>query len=159
MCSSDLAAYSAGGSALTSLTTSFTIDILEAKNKTEEELKKIRGRVHIGMAFTMAATIFIFDLLNNTSVIDAVYILASYTYGPILGLFAFGIFTKWQVRDRYIPLVAILSPLLCFVLQKNSERWFGGYQFSYELLIFNAIFTFIGLCFLVKRRKTKTVLT
>lgn len=151
------AAYSAGGSALTSLTTSFTIDILEAKDKSEEELKKIRGKVHIGMAFTMAATIFIFDLLNNTSVIDAVYILASYTYGPILGLFAFGIFTKWQVRDRYIPLVAILSPLLCFILQKNSERWFGGYQFSYELLIFNAIFTFAGLCILIKRSNTKTI--
>ena len=151
------AAYSAGGSALTSLTTSFTIDILEAKDKSEEELKNIRGKVHIGMAFTMAATIFIFALLNNTRVIDAVYILASYTYGPILGLFAFGIFTKWQVRDRYIPLVAILSPLLCFILQKNSERWFGGYQFSYELLIFNAIFTFAGLCILIKRSNTKTI--
>ncbi len=147
------AAYSAGGSALTSLTTSFTIDILGAKDQSEEELKRTRSKVHIGMAFTMAATIFIFDLLNSTSVIDAVYILASYTYGPILGLFAFGIFTKWQVRDRYIPLVAILSPALCYVLQRNSEQWFSGYQFSYELLIFNALFTFIGLCCLIKPRR------
>lgn len=139
------AAYSAAGSALTALTTSFTVDILGAKNKAENELVKIRKRVHIGMAVTMGVVIFVFNLLNNTSVIDAVYILASYTYGPILGLFAFGIFTKKQVRDKYIPWVAIASPILCFILQKNSERWFNGYQFSYELLIFNALFTFIGL--------------
>lgn len=147
------AAYSAAGSALTALTTSFTVDILGAKNKAENELVKIRKRVHIGMAVTMGGVIFVFNLLNNTSVIDAVYILASYTYGPILGLFAFGIFTKKQVRDKYIPWVAIASPILCFILQKNSERWFNGYQFSYELLIFNALFTFIGLCLLIKKSK------
>ena len=117
------------------------------------EIVKIRKRVHIGMAVIMGITIFVFNLLNNTSVIDAVYILASYTYGPILGLFAFGIFMKQQVRDKYIPLVAIVSPLLCFILQKNSEAWFNGYQFSYELLIFNALFTFIGLCILIKKDK------
>ena len=149
------AAYSAAGSALTALTTSFTVDILGAKNKAENELVKIRKRVHIGMAVTMGVVIFVFNLLNNTSVIDAVYILASYTYGPILGLFAFGIFTKKQVRDKYIPWVAIASPILCFILQKNSERWFNGYQFSYELLIFNALFTFIGLCLLIKRANNK----
>lgn len=147
------AAYSAAGSALTALTTSFTVDILGAKNKAENELVKIRKRVHIGMAITMGVVIFVFNLLNNTSVIDAVYILASYTYGPILGLFAFGIFTKKQVRDKYIPWVAIASPILCFILQKDSERWFNGYQFSYELLIFNALFTFIGLCLLIKKSK------
>ena len=147
------AAYSAAGSALTALTTSFTVDILGAKNKAENELVKIRKRVHIGMAITMGVVIFVFNLLNNTSVIDAVYILASYTYGPILGLFSFGIFTKKQVRDKYIPWVAIASPILCFILQKNSERWFNGYQFSYELLIFNALFTFIGLCLLIKKSK------
>ena len=146
-------AYSAAGSALTALTTSFTVDILGTKGRTEEEIVKIRKRVHIGMAVIMGITIFVFNLLNNTSVIDAVYILASYTYGPILGLFAFGIFMKQQVRDKYIPLVAILSPILCFILQKNSEVWFNGYQFSYELLIFNALFTFIGLCLLIRKDK------
>lgn len=145
------AAYSAAGSALTALTTSFTVDILNSKEKTEEAVQKIRKRVHIGMAIIMGIVIFVFNLLNNTSVIDAVYILASYTYGPILGLFAFGILTKKQIRDRYIPLVAIFSPILCFVLQKNSEVWFNGYQFSYELLILNAVFTFMGLCLLTKR--------
>lgn len=144
-------AYSAAGSALTALTTSFTVDILGAKNKAEAALVKIRKRVHIGMAVVMGIVIFVFNLLNNTSVIDAVYILASYTYGPILGLFAFGIFTKKQVRDRYIPIVALISPILCFILQKKSEVWFNGYQFSYELLIFNAMFTFLGLCLLIKK--------
>lgn len=147
-------AYSAAGSALTALTTSFTVDILGIKGKTEDTIRKTRKKVHVGMAIVMGIVIFIFNLLNNTSVIDAVYILASYTYGPILGLFAFGILTKRQVRDRYIPLISILSPILCFILQKNSETWFHGYQFSYELLIFNALFTFIGLCFLIKKQLT-----
>lgn len=145
-------AYSAAGSALTALTTSFTVDILGTKGKTEEAVVKIRKRVHVGMAVVMGIVIFVFNLLNNTSVIDAVYILASYTYGPILGLFTFGIFTKKQVRDKYIPWVALASPILCFVLQKNSQAWFNGYQFGYELLIFNALFTFIGLCLLIKKR-------
>ncbi|MFV0403868.1 MAG: sodium:solute symporter [Bacteroides graminisolvens] len=146
-------AYSAAGSALTALTTSFTVDILGTKGKSEQEVVTIRKRVHIGMAIVMGIVIFIFNILNNTSVIDAVYILASYTYGPILGLFAFGMLTKKQVRDKYIPLVAILSPILCFILQKNSEVWFNGYAFSYELLIFNAFFTFIGLCLLTVNKK------
>ena len=128
-----------------------SVALLGIKGKTEDTVRKTRKKVHVGMAIVMGIVIFIFNLLNNTSVIDAVYILASYTYGPILGLFAFGILTKRQVRDRYIPLVSILSPILCFILQKNSETWFHGYQFSYELLIFNALFTFIGLCFLIKK--------
>ena len=146
-------AYSAAGSALTALTTSFTVDILGTKGKSEAQVVGLRKRVHVGMAVVMGIVIFVINLLNNTSVIDAVYTLASYTYGPILGLFAFGIFTRWQVRDRYIPLVAILSPILCYILQRHSEAWFNGYQFSYELLIFNALFTFIGLCLLVKRKQ------
>ena len=147
-------AYSAAGSALTALTTSFTVDILHAQKKGEAALSQIRKHVHIGMAVVMGAVIFVFNLLIFlSSVIDAIYTLASYTYGPILGLFAFGIFTKKQVYDKYIPLVAIASPILCYILQRNSEAWFNGYQFSYELLIFNALFTFIGLCILIKKDK------
>lgn len=146
-------AYSAAGSALTALTTSFTVDILGTKNKSEEQLTKTRKIVHVGMAVLMGIVIFIFGILNNTSVIDAVYKLASYTYGPILGLFAFGIFMKAKVRDKFIPYVAILSPILCYILDINSQRWFGGYKFSYELLILNALFTFIGLCLLIKKNK------
>lgn len=148
------AAYAAAGSALTALTTSFTVDILEStKTKTDNEVSHIRKRVHVGMAVVMGIVIIVIDLLNNTSVIDAVYIIASYTYGPILGLFAFGIFTKKAVKDKFIPLVAILAPILCLIIDKNSERWFNGYKFSYELLIMNAVFTFIGLLLLVKRKE------
>lgn len=149
-------AYSAAGSALTALTTSFTVDVLGIKNRKEAEVVKLRKRVHVGMAVVMGLVIVVFNLLNNTSVIDAVYTLASYTYGPILGLFAFGIFVKKQVRDKFVPLVAILSPFLCLILQKNSKAWFGGYEFSYELLILNALFTFIGLCLLITK-KDKTI--
>lgn len=146
-------AYNAAGSALTALTTSFTIDILGMKNKGEQQLGSTRKQVHIGMAIVMGIVIFVFGLLNSTSVVDAVYILASYTYGPILGMFAFGIIVKKPVRDRLVPLVALLSPVLCFILNMNSEAWFGGYKFSYELLILNAVFTFIGLALLIKRKK------
>ncbi|MCE5225380.1 MAG: sodium:solute symporter [Porphyromonadaceae bacterium] len=149
-------AYSAAGSALTALTTSFTVDILGSlKKKTDQEATKSRKRVHIGMAFVMGIVIVVFNALNNTSVIDAVYIVASYTYGPILGLFAFGIFTKKAVKDKYIPLVAVLSPVLCFILDENSQKWFNGYSFSYELLILNAFFTFIGLLLLTKKETVK----
>ena len=149
-------AYSAAGSALTALTTSFTIDILAADKKIEagnvdNYVSRVRKHVHIAMAILMGIVIFVFGLFNNSSVVDAVYVLASYTYGPILGLFAFGILMKKKVRDHYVPLVAILSPILCFILSSNSETLFGGYQFSYELLIFNALFTFLGLCMLIKK--------
>ena len=103
------------------------------------------------MAIGMALVIIIINALNNTSVIDAVYILASYTYGPILGLFTFGILTKKQVKDRYIPWVALAAPVLSYILQANSKAWFNGYEFSYELLLFNALFTCIGLTLLIKK--------
>ena len=153
------AAYSAAGSALTALTTSFTLDILDADKKANDpngtSLTKTRKTVHVFMALLMAVVIYVFGLLNNTSVIDAVYVLASYTYGPILGMFAFGIIVKAKTKDKYVPLVAIVSPILCFILQENSETWFNGYKFSYELLILNALFTFIGLCLLISRNNAK----
>jgi Na+/proline symporter len=146
--------FSSAGSALTALTTSFTVDILGGTRKYgEQNLTRVRQRVHIGMAVAMAVVIVAFGVLNNTSVIDAVFVLASYTYGPILGMFAFGIATRRAVRDRRVPLVAVLSPALCLVLDLNSEAWLGGYRFSYELLILNALFTVIGLAILVKPTK------
>lgn len=148
------AAYAAAGSALTSLTTSFTVDILGSSRKdTEDIIARKRKKVHVAMAVVMGVVIVVINMLNNTSVINAVYVLASYTYGPILGMFAFGIFTKLQVRDKFIPLVAIISPLLCLVIDFNSEKWLNGYTFSYELLIMNAVFTFIGMLFLIKKNK------
>jgi len=148
------AAYAAAGSALTALTTSFTIDILKStKKKTEKETAAIRQKVHTGMAIVMGLVIFAITSLNNTSVIDTVYKLASYTYGPLLGMFVFGIFTKWKIRDRWTPLVAITSPILCLVLDINSKVWFNGYEFSHERLILNALFTFIGLCLLIRKKQ------
>ncbi len=103
------------------------------------------------MAVLMGVCILVFNAVNSTSVIDAVYRLASYTYGPILGLFAFGLLCKKQVRDAWVPVVAVLAPILCLVLDVNSEAWLNGYHFSYELLLMNAVFTFIGLICLIKR--------
>lgn len=137
--------FAAGGSALTALTTSFTVDILGTRDRGEEKVKSMREKVHVAMAICMGLTIIVFNFLNNTSAIDAVYKLASYTYGPILGMFAFGIMTKRRTSDRAVPFISVIAPLACLILQLNSERWFGGYKFSYELLILNALFTFIGL--------------
>ncbi|MBR1407229.1 MAG: sodium:solute symporter [Bacteroidales bacterium] len=144
-------AYGAGGSALTSLTTSFSVDILGTKGRDEAVVTRTRKRVHWAMAAGMALTITVFNAVNSTSAIDAVYKLASYTYGPILGLFSFGILTRAKVRDRYVPIVALAAPVICFILQMNAERWFGGYHFSYELLLLNAGLTFLGLTCLIER--------
>ena len=147
------AAFGAAGSALTALTTSFTVDILNADRSNETATARKRKMVHVFMALVMALVIYMFNRFNNTSVIDAVYILASYTYGPILGMFVFGIFIKRQVKDNWIPLVAIIAPILCFIVDRNSQEWFNGYRFSYELLILNAAFTFVGLYILSSSRK------
>lgn len=100
------------------------------------------------MAIVMGLVIIIINALNNTSVINAVYVLASYTYGPILGMFVFGIFTKGKVRDKFVPVVAILSPIICLIIDLNSKAWFNGYEFSHDRLILNAALTFIGLMLL-----------
>lgn len=147
------AAFGAAGSALTALTTSFTVDILNADRSDETATARKRKMVHVFMALVMALVIYMFNRFNNTSVIDAVYILASYTYGPILGMFVFGIFIKRQVKDKWIPLVAIIAPILCFIVDRNSQEWFNGYRFSYELLILNAAFTFVGLYIFSSSRK------
>ncbi len=145
-------AYAAAGSALTALTTSFTVDVLGIKNKTEEEVNKTRKKVHILMAVVMGVVIFVFNILNKTSVVDAAYILASYTYGPILGLFAFGIIMKHSIRDKYIPFVVVFSPVLSFVIQHFTAKiW--DYHFSYELIIMNAFITFLGMCLLINKNQ------
>lgn len=145
------AAYSAAGSALTALTTSFTVDILNKEK--DANLTKVRTIVHIGMAILMAVCIYVIHILNNDSVIQTVYKVASYTYGPLLGMFCFGIFTKRQVRDRWIPLVVILAPVITWVIDVNSAVWFNGYVFSHERLILNALLTFVGMLCLLKPTK------
>ena len=144
-------AFSAGGSALTALTTSFTADIIGTQGRDEKELVRLRKGVHLVMALLMGVVIYACHLINTQSVIDAVYKLASYTYGPILGMFAFGLCCKRQVRDKWVPLAAIIAPVLCYVIQAHSEQWFGGYKFSYELILLNALLTIAGLCCLIKK--------
>lgn len=145
-------AFSAGGSALTALTTSFTADIIGTEGKSEEKITGIRKKVHLIIAALMVLCIWAFYLLNTKSAIDAVYKLASYTYGPILGMFAFGLCCKRKVREKWVPLVAVLAPILSYVLQAHSEQWFGGYRFSYELILVNALLTVAGMCLLIRKK-------
>jgi len=149
------AAYSAAGSALTSLTTSFTVDILGAhRNKSDEALTRTRRRVHVAMSAIMGAIIVAFYYLSNQDAISAVYTLASYTYGPILGLFVFGLAMRRPVRDRLVPAVCVAAPVLSWLTQWTLARCFG-YETSFELLLINAAYTFIGLFILSLGNITK----
>ena len=145
--------YSSAGSALTALTTSFTVDILAAtKQSDERRLTRIRRTVHIAMAACMALVILAFEYGVDDSVINVVYKVAGYTYGPILGLFVFGWMTRRRIRDRWIPLAAIAAPVLSGLLQYIARtRW--DYQIGFELLIYNAAFTMIGMLLLTKRNE------
>lgn len=140
------AAYSSADGALTAVTTSFTIDILgiERKGLPEERRRKIRYCVHWSMAFLFLFLIILFDRLKNDSVINMVYGIASYTYGPLLGLFAVGICTKWKVDDRWSPLVVILAPLLSYLIAWLTGSLLG-YHFGFELLLLNGGLTVLGL--------------
>ncbi len=139
------AAYSAAGSALTSLTTSFTVDILEGQKRYDDaRLARTRKRVHVAMSAVMGLVIIAFYYLSDQDAISAVYTLASYTYGPILGLFVYGLFWSKPVHDRWVPAVCIAAPVLSWVIQW-ALREFGGYETSFELLIINAALTVGGL--------------
>lgn len=133
------ASFSSADSALTALTTTYCVDI---KEKADDET--LRHRVHAGMSVVFIIFILLFRTFNSTNLIDAIYILVSYTYGPLLGLFAFGLFTKYQVTDRWVPYFAILSPILCYALNALAQQLWG-YHFGYELLMLNGAFTFAGL--------------
>ena len=147
------AAYSAAGSALTSLTTSFTVDILEADKKQDDAaLGRTRRMVHIAMAAGMGLVILVFYAISNSDAISAVYTLASYTYGPILGLFTFGMMCKSPVRDRLVPIVCIAAPVISFFIQMWLKNQFD-YTLGFELLLLNAALTMIGLALLIKKRE------
>ncbi len=142
-------AYSSADSALAALTTSFTVDIIGIKNKTEAQVKKTRTKVHIAFSFVMALIIIMFDVFNEKSIIDAIYAIAGYTYGPLLGLYAFGLFTKFQLRDKGVPFIAVLSPVLSFATSWLLHHY-TGYKTGYELLLLNGLITFGGLMILRK---------
>jgi Na+/proline symporter len=150
------AAYSSADSALTALTTSFCIDFLGFKEKkylTEKNKEKTRYIVHLCFAALLLLVITGFEKINNKAVIDELYTVAGYTYGPLLGLFSFGLFTKFNVKDKFVPVVCILSPVICYFLNVNSENLFNGYKFGFELLILNGIITFLGLFLFRKKNK------
>lgn len=131
--------FSSADSALTALTTSFCVDICERPKD-----ERLRRRVHVGIAVVFVAFILLFKMINSTSVIDAIYVLCSYTYGPLLGLFAYGLLTRRGVGDGAVPYVCVASPLLCFALDMAAQHLWG-YRFGYELLMLNGMITFTGL--------------
>ena len=132
------AAYSTADSALTSLTTSFCIDIIEIDKQEPEKQVKTRKKVHVLFSFILLVVILLFDALNNESVIKSLFTVAGYTYGPLLGMFTFGLFTKHKVKDKFVPFVAIASPVICYILSLYIP-------FGFELLILNGFITFLGL--------------
>ena len=138
------AAFSSADSALAALTTSFCIDILNTDKLKENEAVRIRKITHIGISTIFVICILIFEAIDSQSVIDTIYTLASYTYGPLLGLFCFGLFTKLKPRDRYVPYIAIASPVVCYMIDILTFN-VTGYKFGYEMLMFNGLLTFMGL--------------
>ena len=145
------AAYSSADSALTSLTTSFCIDILDMKGKSEKEKKSIRKRTHIGMSLLLVIVIISFKYILNSNVIDSLLTVAGYTYGPLLGLFSFGIFTNYKIKDKFVWIVALTSVTIVFMFGKIPAYGLGGYVVGYELLPLNGLLTFIGLI-LIRRK-------
>jgi len=145
--------YASADSALAGLTTSFCIDFLNFSKKAEEQRRRQKFMVHVGFSLLFLIIIVIFREINERSVIDAVLNIAGYTYGPLLGLFSFGVFTKRIVNDKLVPLICVISPALSYILSSNSEAWFGGYKFGIEILIANGIITFLGLWIISKNPK------
>ena len=147
------AAYSSADSALTALTTSFCVDILGIERKKFRDPAKTRKLVHVGMSIVLLIVITGFQMINNESVIKSLFIAAGYTYGPLLGMFAFGILSKKESNDRWIPLICIISPIFCYFLKDFSLKLFD-YTFGFELLILNALLTMLGLLIVSNRKKT-----
>ena len=142
------AAFPSADGALTSLTTCVSIDFLGLDKRvgmSEQRKIRIRYIVHISIAILFFISILIFSTFNDRAVIDKLFTIAGYTYGPLLGLYSFGLFTKLSVNDRVTPFIALLSPLVCFFLSKYSVQLFNGYKFGFELLLLNGLLTFLGL--------------
>jgi hypothetical protein len=152
--------YSSAGSALTALTTSFTIDILKLRKRYDvatveggNAVARYRKWVHAFVALVMTGIIICFGRWSEGGAITLIFTMASYTYGPLLALFSFGLFTKRSLRSWAIPLVSLLSPILSYVVASHSKSWLGGYEFSYEILIINAAIAFVGLYLTSSRQK------
>ncbi len=148
------AAYPSADGALTSLTTSVCVDFLGFEKREDEKAKKkVRYLVHFAFALLLLIVVVVFRMINDRAVIDKLFTVAGYTYGPLLGLYAFGLFLKRKVKDNAVPLVCILSPIICYVLSENSVAWLNGYKFGFELLIINGLITFLGLAAISQKEK------
>lgn len=146
------AAYSSADSTLTALTTSYCYDFLEIEKKYPKNKQvKLRKKVHLAFTALMFLVILMFRWINDQSVINAVFVIAGYTYGPLLGLYAFGLFTKFKVKDNLVPYLAVLAPIITFLISQNSEKLLWGYKFGFEALILNGLLMFLGL-FLIRKR-------
>ena len=145
------AAYSSADSALTSLTTTLSIDFLKVEQLTEERRVKVKTRSHLAFSILLILVILAFRAVNDQSVVVAVFTVAGYTYGPILGLFLFGLLTKRKINDRWVPLIAVAAPALSYLISANSEKWLGGYTFGFEILILNGLLMISGLYIISKK--------
>ena len=141
------AGYSSADGTLTALTTTFCYDFLhfESRIADEQRLLRLRKCVHVGFALLYLLVIIAFRPFHTQSLIDTLFDIAGFTYGPLLGMYAFGLFTRRSVRDRWVPVIAVASPVVCYILKLNAPAWFGGYHFGFELLLINGLLTFVGL--------------
>lgn len=151
------AGYSSADGTLTALTTTFCYNILNFGSRKTDEARNLRDRriVHIAFALLYLLVIIAFQPFHNQSLIDMLFDVAGFTYGPLLGMFVFGMFTKRQVKDSWVPLVAIVSPVLCYLLKLYGPMFLGGYQFGFEILLVNGLLTFVGLLAFSKSSKSK----
>jgi SSS family transporter len=145
------AAYSSADSALTALTTSFSIDFLNIEKYNENKKQRIKKGSHLLFSVLLVLVIIAFKALNNESIVVAVFKVAGYTYGPILGLFVFGMYSKRKVVDKWVPLIALSAPVICYFISSYSEILFNGYKFGFELLVLNGLITILGL-FVISRK-------
>jgi hypothetical protein len=142
------ALFPSADGAMTALTASFSIDILGLQRRaglTEAARKRLRHRVHLGFCALFLALVLVFRWVDNASMVGLVLKLVGYTYGPLLGLFAFGLLTRRAVRDRWVPLAALAGPVLCYLVDSNQQFLFGSYRIGLELLILNGVLVFAGL--------------
>ncbi|GAA4304470.1 sodium:solute symporter [Nibribacter koreensis] len=137
--------YASADSALTALTTAFCVDFLSFKDRPEQQRIHLKNRVHLGFSLLLIVFILLFRASQNESLILLLFKITGYTYGPLLGLFAFGLLTKRAVKDRLVPIICLLAPVLTYVLAANSKEWLGGYEFGFEVLLLNGLLAFFGL--------------
>lgn len=149
------AGYSSADGTLTALTTTFCYDFLKFDKSQQEDQKQLRTRrlVHVSFAFIYLLVIIAFRPFHNQSLIDTLFDVAGFTYGPLLGMYTFGLFTKRESNDRWIPFICILSPIICYILKLNSEAWLWGYKFGFEILLLNGLLTFLGLLLVSKKNR------